>query len=183
MVEDILDLVNDNDEATGFASKSEVHRKGLLHRAFSVFLYNSSDNTLLIHRRATGKYHSGGLWTNTCCSHPRKEETLMQAVKRRMDEELGISLQTQDMGEYHIHKLGSFKYFYQFENCSEHEIDHVFSIVVCREIYPINYDRNEIEEIQWIKLEKLEKWMLLKPADFTAWFTKAYILFKNHIKQ
>ena len=82
-------LVDQDDQPLGLMEKMEAHEKGLLHRAFSAFLFNA-DNELLLQKRAKSKYHSGGLWTNTCCSHPRENEKLVDAVKRRLQEEMGI---------------------------------------------------------------------------------------------
>ncbi len=116
MAEDCLILVNYRDEQIGQGYKLEVHKKGLLHRAFSVFLYDG--NKLLIQKRASNKYHSAGLWANTCCSHPRVGEKLEMAVQRRLLEEVGVSCD--------VKHLNSFVYREVFDELSEYELDHIF---------------------------------------------------------
>ena len=112
-------LVNTKNEVLGEMEKMEVHRKGLLHRAFSVFVFNSS-NELLMQKRASSKYHSGGLWTNTCCSHPRLNETILDAGKRRLQEEMGFSTELTEMF--------SFIYKADLDNqLIEHEYDYVLN--------------------------------------------------------
>ena len=180
---ELLIWVNDDDEVIGFGEKMDTHVKGILHRAFSLFIYNTFDNTLLIHKRALGKYHSGGLWTNSCCSHPRYGEGLIQAVNRRMQEELGLfnTQMLENSTIISLRELGSFKYYQQYEYCSEHEIDHVFSMVINDTHPSIVFDRNEIESVKWIYMEDLENWYHATPSDFTAWFYQAYTIFKQHI--
>ena len=110
-------LVDENDNELGLMEKLKAHRKGVLHRAFSVFLLNNS-NQLLLQKRALSKYHSPGLWTNTCCSHPRDNETIIEAANRRLAEEMGISST--------MKPLLSFIYKAEFDNgLTEHELDHV----------------------------------------------------------
>ncbi|MGC8851384.1 MAG: isopentenyl-diphosphate Delta-isomerase, partial [Candidatus Micrarchaeia archaeon] len=111
-------LVDENDRELGVGEKMEVHRNGQLHRAFSIFVFNS-DGKLLIHQRAKEKYHSGGLWTNTCCSHPRPGEKLDEAIHRRLVEEMGFDCP--------LKEVFSFVYQVKFENgLFEHELDHVY---------------------------------------------------------
>ena len=117
MSEEMLILVDENDNQIGTMGKMEVHRKGLLHRAFSVFIINEK-NELLLQQRAFSKYHSPGLWTNTCCSHQHEGETSIQAAKRRLNQEMGINTS--------LEFLFSFIYKAEFENgLIEHEFDHV----------------------------------------------------------
>src|SRR5690349_1614227 len=118
MMKDYLILVDDKDQQWGRLEKNLVHELGLLHRAFSVFIFNHHGE-LLLQQRADGKYHSGGLWTNTCCSHPRYGEDVPDAVKRRLKEEMGMSCETTF--------AFSFIYKTKFENgLTEHEFDHVY---------------------------------------------------------
>ena len=119
-MQDELILVDLFDRAIGHGEKLDVHRRRLLHRAFSVFLVDENGRWLL-QKRADGKYHSGGLWANACCSHPRWGETLPQAVSRRLQEELGIT------GE--ARELFSFIYYTPFPSLSEYEYDHVFLLL------------------------------------------------------
>ena len=116
MIQEVI-LVNKNDEEIGTMEKMEAHVQGMLHRAFSVLIFNSNGQ-LLIHRRAFGKYHSEGLWTNTCCSHPLPGETIVEAANRRLVEEMGMKTS--------LSPLFSFIYRAELENnLVEHELDHV----------------------------------------------------------
>ncbi len=160
---DKIILVDFADRETGTATKAEAHRIPALHRAFSVYLYRIRENgpEMLIQQRAHGKYHSGGLWTNACCSHPRAGESLATAVERRMEEELGIS----PAAEW----LFSFPYYYRFSpEVAEYEIDHVF----LSEYNGADPEPNpeEVEELRWVMLEELEAWMYAEPDAFTPWF-------------
>ncbi|HSU49504.1 MAG TPA: isopentenyl-diphosphate Delta-isomerase, partial [Segetibacter sp.] len=111
-------LVNELDEQIGKMEKMEAHSKGLLHRAFSVFIFNDQGE-MLLQQRAVSKYHSGGLWTNACCSHPRPEEATEDAALRRLQEELGFTVS--------LAKIFDFRYNASFTNgLTEHEFDHVF---------------------------------------------------------
>ena len=125
-VEDLLILVDDNDNEIGYGEKMETHITGKLHRAFSLFVFDKKSRSLLIHQRAAGKYHSGGLWTNSCCSHPRKGGALLDAVVRRAHEELGLEIPCGDGMVSGLTEVGKFQYFADFGDISEHEIDHVF---------------------------------------------------------
>lgn len=114
----LLILVNEEDEEIGYCEKMDAHRKKYLHRAFSLFIYHKADHKMLIHKRALGKYHSGGLWTNSCCSHPRYGENLMDAAIRRTKEELGL-----DISSYadELKEVGRFHYYKKYSTCAENE--------------------------------------------------------------
>lgn len=151
--------VDDRDIETGYMEKMEVHQKGILHRAFSVMLFNN-EGEVLLQKRAKKKYHSPGLWTNCCCSHQREGETLEEAVSRRLKDELGIKCECREV----------FKFMYrvEFENgLVEHEIDHVFFGQYNGKVFP-NVD--EVEEIRWVSLDKLGEEMSDHPENFTYWF-------------
>lgn len=153
-------LVNENDQEIGKMEKQEAHEKGLLHRAFSVFVFNNK-HQLLLQQRALTKYHSAGLWTNTCCSHPRVGETIEQAAHRRLQEEMGfdcdLSIRT------------SFIYKAEFENgLTEHELDY---ILVGNYEAAININPDEVASYKWVDIDWLKTDMKLNPADYTAWFT------------
>jgi len=151
--------VDDRDIETGYMEKMEVHQKGILHRAFSVMLFNN-EGEVLLQKRAKKKYHSPGLWTNCCCSHQREGETLEEAVSRRLKDELGIKCECREV----------FKFMYrvEFENgLVEHEIDHVFFGQYNGKVFP-NVD--EVEEIRWVSLDKLGEEMSDHTEDFTYWF-------------
>lgn len=152
-------LVNEIDEAIGIAPKLGAHEKGLLHRAFSVLIFNSKGE-MLLQQRALSKYHSGGLWSNACCSHPRPDEKIEEAVDRRMMEELGFSCPTQF----------EFKFVYKvdFENgLTEHELDHVF-IGHSDELPVPNED--EIEDWKYVSMENLTNWIANDSDKFSVWF-------------
>ena len=148
------------DNEIGSGDKLETHVKNQLHRAFSVFIVH--DGKMLIQRRALGKYHSGGLWANACCSHPRWGETLADAVQKRMEEELGIS-----QGTIIPKELFAFNYFTQYDGLSEYEIDHVFLADYDGEI---QVDLDEIMELRWVPFKDLQEEMQSAPQHFSTWF-------------
>ncbi len=156
-MEDTLILVDLEDRETGTGPKLQVHRENRLHRAFSVFIVDG--DRMLIQRRAFDKYHSGGLWANACCSHPRAGEKLSDAVQRRLAEELGI--------EAAVRELFSFVYFQQYDGLSEYEYDHVFLAEYSGDV---RYDRNEVEEVMWIELSELARDVTDNPQKYCTWF-------------
>ena len=171
MEEATVVLVDGNDNETGFAGKSEAHKKGLLHRAVSVFVVNSKGEWLL-QQRAHGKYHSAGLWSNTCCSHPLPGETPLKAASRRLKEEMGI--------DCHLSYLFSFAYYADFENgLIENELDHVF-YGVCEELPQIN--RDEVESYRYFSIDELNEIVNQKPEKFTIWFRLIYQRVNEFIK-
>ena len=156
-------LVDEQDQVLGTMEKMEAHEKGLLHRAFSVFVFNDR-NELMLQRRALGKYHSGGLWTNTCCSHPRLDETYENAAHRRLLEEMGFDCELE----------AAFQFIYKAEldrGLTEHELDQVFfgQTNVIPFVNPI-----EVHEYKYISLEELDKEMIEKPDLYTEWFKIIY---------
>lgn len=186
---DEIILVDDLDNEIGYGEKLEVHQKALLHRAFSIFIFDWSDQKMLIQRRAKDKYHSGGLWTNACCSHPRKNETMEKCLSKRLKEELGFEKQFRiaDPGDSErlpdgddvIYSCGSFKYHARFGHLSEYEIDHVFLYSpVAQSFSKTDFICNpeEADALQWITIDELRKWMGDSPEEFTAWFEKAFEL-------
>ena len=167
---DYVVLVNKKDQEIGTMEKIEAHQKGLLHRAFSVFILNSKGE-MLIHRRALGKYHSPGLWTNTCCSHPRPNETVLDAANRRLDEEMG-------MGES-LSEVVSFVYHHKFDNgLVEHEFDHILT-GISDALPSINED--EVDSYKYMGIEELEQSMKQNPDDYSIWFKLAYPKLKAHL--
>lgn len=156
-------LVNEFDEQTGTAEKMEAHYKALLHRAFSVFVFNSKGE-MLLQRRALGKYHSPGLWTNTCCSHPRPGEETINGAKRRLLEELGFTAD--------IKKAFDFMYTASFDNgLTENEFDHVYTGVYDGVIVP---NPDEVMEYCYLPVEAIKNDLLLNPQKYTAWFIIAF---------
>lgn len=152
-------LVNEQDEPQGLMEKLEAHRKGLLHRAFSVFILNAKGE-MMIHRRALEKYHSGGLWTNACCSHPRDGETVIEAGHRRLMEEMGFDTE--------LEKVLEFTYRAELDNeLTEHEYDHV--LVGKFDDLP-NPNPEEVCEWKWIEVDALRADIQLNPSNYTEWF-------------
>ena len=152
-------LVDLDDQITGYCEKMAVHRNGLLHRAFSLFIFNEKGE-MLIQKRSRNKYHSGGLWTNACCSHQRKNEELSDAVHRRLREELGFDCA--------LTEAFSFVYRTVFANgLTEYELDHVFTGTYSG---PVELNKEEASDSMWISPEKLKAALLAEPQKFTAWF-------------
>ena len=159
-------LVDENDLKIGLMDKLEAHEKGLLHRAFSVFVFNSQ-NELLLQRRAFGKYHSEGLWTNTCCSHPVDGETLIEAGHRRLQEEMGFDCELTE----------TFSFIYRAtldKGLTEYELDHVL-IGHSDETPHLNTD--EAMSFKWMSIENIKKEIELHPLLYTEWFK---IILEDH---
>ncbi len=171
-MEQFVVLVNEKDEEQGIMEKMEAHEKGLLHRAFSIFVFNTKGE-LLLQRRALTKYHSGGLWTNTCCSHPRPNEDVLDAAHRRMQEEIGFDCD--------LDKAFSFVYYAAFDNgLIEHEFDHVF---IGRSELECVLNKEEVEEVGYKSFAELNAEMLLQPEQFTEWFKIALPKVEEYVRQ
>lgn len=164
-------LVDSEDQELGVMEKLEAHKKGFLHRAFSVILFNSSGE-MLIQQRSLSKYHSPGLWTNACCSHPLPEENVLNAANRRLNEELGLSTV--------LTKLFSFQYKENVDNeLTENELDHVFFGYV-NESPKLNSD--EVMDYRWINWFDLQNEIQKYPEKFTVWFKIILTLHEDKIK-
>lgn len=158
-------LVDDQDNPIGLMEKIEAHEKALLHRAFSVFVFNDK-NELMLQQRAAGKYHSPLLWTNTCCSHQRAGETNLEAGKRRLQEEMGFVCE--------LKEVFSFIYKAPFDNgLTEHELDHV---MVGKFNDKPNINKEEVESYKWMPLEDVKNDIENRPETYTEWFK---IIFKE----
>ena len=165
-------LVDENDNQVGVMPKLEAHQKGLLHRAFSVFIFNSKYE-LLLQKRASSKYHSGGLWTNTCCSHPREGEEILDAANRRLIEEMGI--------ETSLRKVHDFIYKAELDNdLTEHEFDHVFYGIYNED--PI-INKDEADDFKWIDMDSLNEDIKTNGDNYTIWFKIAFEYFYNYLKK
>ncbi len=152
-------LVNDNDEQIGTMEKLEAHQKGLLHRAFSIFIFNNKGE-LLLQQRAAGKYHNGGLWTNTCCSHPLPGEDILTAAKRRLHEEMGFVTQ--------LSPVFNFTYNATFDNgLTEYEYDHVFAGMYDGKI---TIDGSEVSDYCFKNIDDIEFSLKTHPQKYTEWF-------------
>ncbi len=158
MRDDII-LVDANDNEIGTSTKEWVHKEGLLHRAFSVIIYNEKGE-ILLQRRALHKYHTPGLWSNTCCSHPFPGETVKSAAERRLKEEMGLSM--------NLEFAFSTTYKFAFPNGTiEHEFDHVF--LGTTDTAPIP-NPDEVCDWKYITIENLHDELLSNPENYTAWF-------------
>lgn len=164
--------VNESDEEIGTIEKLEAHQKGVLHRAFSIFIFNSKKE-LLIQKRAKNKYHSGGLWTNTCCSHPHPQEPIEKTLESKLMQEMGIKATFSH--QFH------FIYRCEFENqLIEHELDHVYFGFTDDKPQP---NPEEAEDWKYVNMDDLKMDINSKPNDYTVWlqicFERVYELWKE----
>lgn len=163
-MEEYVILVDQDDNPVGTEEKLIAHQKGLCHRAFSTFVFRirEGQRQLLLQQRHIKKYHCGGLWTNTCCGHPRPDEDILDGAKRRLFEELGLRTE--------LKKLGVFHYIASFSNgLIENEIDHVF-VGIYEDDASMNVHPEEISAIDWIAIDELYENNTKK---YTPWFNEA----------
>ena len=167
-----LILVDENDLPLGTAEKMEAHEKGLLHRAFSVFIFNAQGK-MLLQQRAVNKYHSGGLWTNACCSHPYFEEETLVAAEKRLQEEMGFTTQ--------LIKAFEFVYKASFNNgLTEYEYDHVFIGKYDGGILP---DIDEVADYCFMSIEGIKNSLQSNPYKYTEWFKIAFPKMEEYLAQ
>jgi len=167
--EELVILVDEQDNQIGLMPKLEAHQKAVLHRAFSVFIFNDK-NELLLQQRAAHKYHSPNLWTNTCCSHQRQGESNIEAGKRRLQEEMGMICDLTE--KFH------FIYKAPFDNgLTEHELDHV--LVGYSSKNPI-INKEEVANFKWMSINSIKNDIFENPNHYTEWFK---IIFKEYLKQ
>ena len=167
MTEEYVILVDEQGHPLGLQEKMQAHRDGALHLAFSVLLYRDTacGREYLLHQRALDKYHSGGLWTNTCCSHPRQGETISRAGIRRLQEEMGITLTTP------LTDVGHFCYYAQLDQqLIEHELDHV--LIANGEGLVFTPNPAEVMAYRWWPIVELQQQLHQEPQLFTAWFAQ-----------
>ena len=170
MEENVI-LVDKNDTQIGLMSKLDAHKKGILHRAFSVFVLNNN-NEIMLQKRAYNKYHSGGLWTNTCCSHQREGENSIEAGKRRLLEEMGF--------ETELKIITSFIYKVEFENgLTEHELDY---LLIGKYLKSPVINKQEVADWKWMKVELIADDIKSNPNNYTSWFKIIFDKFQNKIK-
>jgi isopentenyl-diphosphate Delta-isomerase len=156
-------LVNEQDEPVGLMEKMEAHRKGLLHRAFSVFIFDEQGR-MLLQQRALAKYHGGGLWTNACCSHPYPDEPVDVAARRRLKEELGFTVP--------VDEIFAFTYRAEVENgLVEHEYDHVFAGHFSGALEP---NPDEVAGYRYASLDEIRESLQTGPEAYTTWFRIAF---------
>ncbi|WP_295233765.1 isopentenyl-diphosphate Delta-isomerase [Sediminibacterium sp.] len=162
MLEQVI-LVNEADQEIGFMEKMEAHEKAVLHRAFSVFILNDAGE-MLLQQRASNKYHSANLWTNTCCSHPKPGEVTKNAAHRRLQEEMGFDTP--------LEKAFDFVYKAPFDNgLTEYEFDHVFIGNYQGNIQP---NPLEVKDYAFRTFENINQLIATKPTEFTSWFLIAF---------
>ena len=170
MKEKVL-LVDKNNTPLGTMNKMEAHKKGLLHRAFSIFILNKNKK-LLLQKRALSKYHSGGLWSNTCCSHPYKNENILITGKKRLHDEMGF--------ETPLKELFTFIYKATLENgLVEYEFDHV--LLGYFEGNP-NINKKEVDKWKWIHLKEIKNDIKINSKNYTVWFNIIFEKFYQYIK-
>ncbi|MCL4115931.1 UNVERIFIED_CONTAM: hypothetical protein GTU68_040304 [Idotea baltica] len=148
----------------GSIEKLEAHQKGVLHKAFSILIFNDDDE-ILLQQRAFTKYHTPGLWSNSCCSHPHPKELLTNAAHRRLVEELGFNTDLKEEFSF------VYKFYDQITKLWEHEHDTVYTGIYNGEI-PFNPE--EINAVKWVKATELDTWMKNSPKEFTFWFKEFY---------
>jgi isopentenyl-diphosphate delta-isomerase len=162
-------LVDAQNVEVGTLEKMRAHLDGALHRAFSVFVFDARGR-MLLQRRAAGKYHSGGLWSNTCCSHPRPGEEVDAAARRRLREEMGFECPLEE----------AFCFVYRADvggGLTEHEYDHVY---VGRFDGQPRPDPAEVEGWRWMEVDEVRREMEARPGDFTFWFRTAFAEVLSH---
>lgn len=171
-MEERVILVNEKDEKIGLMPKMEAHEKALLHRAFSVFVFNKN-NELLLQQRAADKYHSPLLWANSCCSHQRDGENNIDAGKRRLQEEMGFVCD--------LKEITSFIYKAPFDNgLTEHELDHIL-VGYYNENPKINTE--EVADFKWMKLNDVQKDIAEQPQLYTEWFKIIFDKFYHFLEE
>lgn len=164
-------LVDSQDNEIGSMEKLEAHQKGILHRAFSIFLLNSKGE-LLLQQRSEKKYHSPLKWTNTCCSHQRKNEATVDAATRRLKEEMGIECELKT----------AYTFLYKADvgqGLIEHELDHV--LIGTFDGINIPFNNEEVQAVKYTSIQELEKEIALHPDQFTKWFLITFNDFKNYL--
>lgn len=177
-------LIDQHDQEIGKAEKIKAHQDGLLHRAFSVCLYRPihpslsldpfKNFELLLQKRHKTKYHSGGLWTNTCCSHPQPNQNIQTEAEKSLLYEMGITASLKEISVFHYKgSLGN--------DLIENEIDHVFAGQFSPQSFSPNFQ--EIEDYQWISLDSLKKRLKSSSSEFTIWFPKVFNVFCDYIEQ
>lgn len=165
-------LVTEKDAPLGVCEKIKAHKEGLCHRAFSVFVTRKLKDSwqVLLQKRAKHKYHSGGLWSNTCCGHPRPGEDIEQAASRRLKEEMGLELKLLPIGVFH--------YTAKLDNSlTENEVDHVFVDMYNNENFAVNPD--EVAEVKFIAFDELARELQNNPKQYTFWLASAFRLVQN----
>lgn len=171
---EMIILVNPQDKQIGTIEKLSGHQYAMLHRAFSVLVFRKHNSRIetLLQQRAKKKYHGGGLWTNTCCSHPHPQENLVKSAEKRLLEEMGIQIKLKEVGKFHyVAKLD--------HGMTENEIDHV--LVGTYDADSIPFNKDEVESYKWIDILSLQQDLLNQPHKYTPWLKQALELASKHL--
>ncbi len=171
--EEMVVLVDEENSVLGYMGKLEAHKKGLLHRAISVIIYNSKGEQL-VQQRALSKYHWAGIWSNTCCSHPRKDESFTHAAERRLFEEIGIRTPLKE--EFHF----IYKAYDEISGLTEWEYDTVFTGVYDG---PFEFNHEEVAQVRWMAPEEIEAELKQKPNEYSFWYKIILEEFKKRQNQ
>lgn len=188
-----LIYIDEKDNIIGYGEKIHTHRIGQLHRAYSLFVYCKNEQKLLLQKRSVQKYHSGGKWSNSFCSHPYKDETWFEALQRGAVDELNLSLNiskdiccnSKDVPGFiddNLFFAGSFIYLSDYKDLSEHECDYVFVYVVESIITNILFNTAEVSEVMWRTKDDIKTMLNRTPNDFSSWFSKAFDLLENNFE-
>lgn len=172
-------LVDEQDNSLGVEDKMLAHEKGLLHRAFSVMLYRYTNNKIefLLQQRAKSKYHCGGQWANTCCSHPQLDENILDSAGKRLKEELGDI----KLNNINLQEIATFIYRAEFENgLIEHELDHVLISEYNSEPEHINIE--EVESVKWLSSVEIKTELDKNAQQFTPWFKQVFEICLKHLE-
>lgn len=191
-MKNLLLLVNKENEIIGYEEKMNVHRLRKLHRAFSLFIYSQNDKKFLLQKRSENKYHSGGKWSNSCCSHPYKNETWYESLQRSASDELNLtldihkeincdSMREPQYIDDNLFFAGTFIYYSDYNELSEHEFDYVFIYVMNYDKQNINFNESEVSAIEWLTLSDIDEWIEKHPNDFSSWFNNALNLVKKSL--
>ncbi len=164
-------VVNEQDEWVGTMEKLQAHKEGILHRAFSVFIFNDN-NEMLLQQRSTSKYHSPGLWSNSCCSHPLPGESTMDGAHRRLQEELGFDCALEPL--FHLRYRSDVG-----NDLIENEYDHIY---LGQYAGAVVANPAEVSDVRFVAMAELSGWMSSRPEDFTKWFLLAMPELRNRLK-
>lgn len=188
-----LIYIDEKDNIIGYGEKIHTHKIGQLHRAYSLFVYCKNEQKLLLQKRSDQKYHSGGKWSNSFCSHPYKDETWYEALQRGAIDELNLSLNISkdiccnsndapDFIDDNLFFAGSFLYSSDYKDLSEHECDYVFVYMVESVITDILFNTNEVSEVVWRTKDDIKSMIDKVPDDFSSWFSNAFDLLENYFE-
>lgn len=196
-MKDCLIWVDEKDNEIGYGEKMATHHERILHRAFSIFIYNWKNGKMLLQSRAENKYHSGGLWCNACCSHPKFGETMIETINKKLFQELGFICDLTIVEPNYsgnqidtnliLYACGKFIYHANLGNFGEDELDHVFLLFTDREdisdAWPVSFNPDEVKDVRWLNLHEVDMEINAHPEAFSTWFQPAYYLAMKTLKR